>query len=99
MHLNLAPGAKQVPAKFAEAVAIANGLFLAVGTSSDIQTYIGRNTKIIDLKGRLAVPGLIDSHAHFIYGGFQLLSVNLKDARTEEEFTRRITDRKSTRLN
>jgi predicted amidohydrolase YtcJ len=90
------PGAKQVPAKFAEAVAIANGHFLAVGTSSDIQTYIGRNTKIIDLKGRLAVPGLIDSHAHFIYGGFQLLSVNLKDARSEEEFTRRIAEKAKT---
>ena len=90
------PGAKPVPAKFAEAVAIANGRFLAVGTSSQIQSYIGRNTKVIDLKGRLAVPGLIDSHAHFIYGGFQLLSVDLKDARTEEEFSRRIAEKAKT---
>src|SRR5579862_3277646 len=91
-----APGAKPGPAKFAEALAIANGRFLAVGTSSEIQSYIGRNTKVIDLKGRLAVPGLIDSHAHFIYGGFQLLSVDLKDAHSEEELARRVAAKAKT---
>ena len=42
------------------------------------------------------MPGLIDSHAHFIGGGFQLLSVDLKDARSEEEFTRRIAEKART---
>ena len=42
------------------------------------------------------MPGLIDSHAHFIYGGFQLLSVDLKDARREEEFSRRIAEKAKT---
>ena len=87
---------KNLSAKFAEAVAIANGRILAVGSDTRVQTYAGRNTKVVDLKGRLAVPGLIDSHAHFIGGGFQLLSVNLKDARSEEEFTRRIAERAKT---
>jgi len=82
--------------KFAEAVAIANGRILAVGSNGEIQAYAGRNTKVVDLKGRLAVPGLIDSHAHFIVGGFQLLSVNLKDAHSEEEFTRRIAEKAKT---
>jgi len=67
-----------------------NGRIMAVGSDAEIQAHAGRDTKVVDLKGRLAVPGLIDSHAHFIWGGFQLLSVNLKDARSEEEFTRRI---------
>ena len=84
------PGGKPQPAKFAEALAIANARILAVGSDAEIQPYAGRNTKIIDLKGRLAVPGMIDSHAHFIQGGFQLLSLDLKDTRSEEEFTRRI---------
>ena len=75
---------------------IANGRILAVGSNEEIQAYAGRNTKVVDLKGRLAVPGLIDSHAHFIWGGFQLLSVNLKDARSEEEFTRRIAEKAKT---
>jgi predicted amidohydrolase YtcJ len=90
------PGTRPVPATFAEAVAIANGRVLAVGSDTEIRTYAGRNTKVIDLKGRLTVPGLIDSHAHFIGGGFQLLSVDLKDARSEEEFTRRIGERART---
>ena len=90
------PGTRPVPAKFAEAVAIANGRILAVGSSTEIHSYIGRNSKVVDLKGRLAVPGLIDSHAHFIGGGFQLLSVDLKDARSEEEFLRRIGEKAKT---
>ena len=89
-------GAENAPAKFAPAVAIASGRILAVGSDAEIQSYAGGNTRVIDLKGRLAVPGLIDSHAHFIVGGFQLLSVDLKDAHSEEEFTRRIARKAGT---
>ena len=90
------PGTMPVPAKFAEAVAIANGRILAVGSDVEIQRYAGASAKVIDLKGRLAVPGLIDSHAHFIQGGFQLLQIDLKNARSEEEFTRRIGEKAKT---
>ncbi|MGA2984232.1 MAG: amidohydrolase [Terriglobia bacterium] len=90
------PGVKPAPAKIAQAVAITNGRVLAVGSDAEIQSYAGRNTKVVDLKGRLAVPGLIDSHAHFLGGGFQLLSVDLKDARSEQEFTRRIAEKAKT---
>jgi hypothetical protein len=90
------PGARPAPAKFAEGVAITNGRVLAVGSDAQIQGYIGSNTQVVDLKGRLAVPGMIDSHAHFISGGFQLLSVDLKDARNEEEFIRRIGEKAKT---
>ena len=76
--------------KIVEAVAIANGRILAVGSDAEIRAYAGPNTTLVDLKGRLAVPGLTDSHAHFIQGGFQLLSVDLKDASSEEEFVRRV---------
>jgi hypothetical protein len=89
-------GVKPAPVKFAEAVAIANGRILGVGSDAEIQAYGGPNTRVVDLKGRLAVPGMIDSHAHFIVGGFQLLSVDLKDARSEEEFTRRIAAKAKT---
>ena len=82
--------------KIVEAVAIANGRILAVGSDEEIRAYQGPNTTVIDLKGRLAVPGLSDSHAHFIQGGFQLLSVDLKDARSEEEFVRRIAEKART---
>jgi predicted amidohydrolase YtcJ len=84
------------PARFAEAAAIAHGRFAAVGTSAEIAAHIGSNTRVIDLEGRLVVPGFIDSHAHLIYGGFQLLSVDLKNAATEEEFIRRIAAKAKT---
>jgi predicted amidohydrolase YtcJ len=82
--------------KTVQAVAIANGRILAVGSHEEISAYRGANTTVIDLQGRLAVPGLTDSHAHFIQGGFQLLSVDLKDARSEEEFVRRIAEKART---
>jgi len=91
-----APGSSAT--RIVEAVAIANGRILAVGSDEDIRAYQGPNTTVIDLKGRLAVPGLSDSHAHFIQGGFQLLSVDLKDARSEKDFVRRIADKARTLL-
>jgi hypothetical protein len=89
-------GAKAVPAKFAEAVAVVDGRILAVGNDAEMHGYLGPNTQVVDLKGRLAVPGLIDSHAHFIWGSFQLLGIDLKTARSEEEFTRRIGEKAKT---
>jgi hypothetical protein len=47
------PGVKPAPAKFAEAVAIANGHILAVGSDAEIQGYAGASTRVVDLKGRL----------------------------------------------
>ena len=82
--------------RIVEAVAIANGRILAVGSDEEIRAYKGVNTEVVDLRGRLVVPGLADSHVHFIQGGFQLLAVDLKDARSEEEFVRRIADKAGT---
>ncbi len=45
---------------------------------------------MIDLRGRLAVPGFIDNHVHFINGGFQLSRVQLRDAKSADEFVQRI---------
>src|SRR6476469_5488467 len=49
----------------AQAVAIADGKIVAVGTNSEIQTFVGPNTATIDLHGRTVTPGLIDTHCHF----------------------------------
>ena len=49
----------------AEAVAIGGGRILAVGTTADIRSWIGASTEVIDLRGRTATPGLIDTHVHF----------------------------------
>ena len=60
-----------------EAVAIRDGLILAVGSSSEMEGFVGPDTEVIDLGGQLAVPGLIDSHAHFSSIGQAQLKLNL----------------------
>ena len=59
----------------ADAVAITDGTFSAVGCDEDVMPLAGPQTKIIDLKGRRVLPGLIDNHMHFIRGG---LTFNLE---------------------
>jgi predicted amidohydrolase YtcJ len=57
-----------------------------------MEAFVGRETELVELGGRMVMPGFIDSHTHFIPGGFQLSSVDLRDASTPEEFARRIGD-------
>ncbi len=90
LHGKVWTGERAGPTPFVEALAAAGGRILAVGTTDEIRAYVGPGTRVVDLGGRLAVPGLIDSHAHFLEGGFQLLAVDLKDARDESEFLRRL---------
>src|SRR6204780_3205706 len=58
-----------------EAVSIADGRFLSVGSARDVEATAGAATKRIDLQGRRVIPGLIDSHMHIIRGG---LNYNLE---------------------
>ena len=74
------------------AVAIADGKILAVGDSADIARFVGSKTQVLHAAGGLVMPGLADAHTHFIDGGFQLASVNLRDAATPQEFVRRIKE-------
>ncbi len=50
---------------FAEAVACHNGRFTAIGTNADIKALAGDETEMIDVQGKLVLPGLTDSHVHF----------------------------------
>jgi predicted amidohydrolase YtcJ len=74
------------------AVAIASGKILAVGDSADVARYVDGQTKVLRADGGLVLPGFGDGHTHFIDGGFQLASVDLRDAATPQEFTRRIKE-------
>jgi predicted amidohydrolase YtcJ len=49
---------------WAEAVAIKDGKFLVVGANADVEAVLGGDTEVVDLDGRFAMPGLIDSHVH-----------------------------------
>jgi predicted amidohydrolase YtcJ len=61
----------------AEAVAVADGLILAVGDRESVMTHKGAGTEIVDLEGRAMLPGFVDSHGHTVMGGLQALSANL----------------------
>src|SRR6266567_3913013 len=74
------------------AVALAKGKILAVGDSAQIARYAGPKTQAIQADGGLVLPGFTDGHTHFIDGGFQLASVDLRNAATPKEFIRRIKD-------
>lgn len=52
-----------------QSIAVKFGRIIDVGTNDDIEPYIGNETKIIELNGRTVIPGLIDSHSHFINTG------------------------------
>jgi predicted amidohydrolase YtcJ len=82
--------------RFAEAVAVSSDRILAVGENAQIRRLAGRNTKVIQLGSRLVVPGFVDSHVHFLGGGFQLLQLDLKNSRNEAEFVQRITEKTKT---
>jgi predicted amidohydrolase YtcJ len=75
-----------------EAVAILGNRIAAAGSTEEIRKWIGANTKVIDLQGKRVTPGFNDSHVHFLDGGMGLASVQLRYARTPEEFRDRIRD-------
>lgn len=76
----------------AEAVAVYGNRILALGSTKEIKKLAGANTRVIDAKGQLVLPGFNDAHVHFMSGGFQLSSVDLRDANTPREFAERIRD-------
>ena len=74
----------------ARAMAVRGEAIVAVGDSATIATMVGPNTKILIAGSGLVVPGFSDDHVHLTDGGAQLSFVELRDADTPAEFTRRI---------
>src|SRR5262245_44816393 len=75
-----------------QALAVWHGRIIAAGTDADIKALIGPQTKVIDLEGRRVLPGFHDSHVHFLGSGMRLAEVQLKDAKDEAEFGRRLKE-------
>ena len=70
----------------AEAVFIEDNKISFVGSNSDINKLIDNITEVVDLKGKLMLPGFIDDHTHFINGGHYLLGIDLRKAKSTLEF-------------
>lgn len=77
---------------WADAIATRGDTIAAVGSSAEVKKVAGEGARIIDAKGAMVVPGFNDAHIHFIDGGFRLSSVQLRDAKTPEEFISRIRE-------
>ena len=75
---------------WADAIAVSGERIAAVGSSAEVRKLATAETRVIDAAGGMIVPGFIDTHVHFVDGGRRLASVQLRDARTPEEFTARI---------
>ena len=69
----------------AQAIAIRGDRIAAVGTNESIQPFIGPSTQVIDLRGQLAIPGLIESHGHFMGFGQSKLTLDLMDVKDWDE--------------
>jgi len=76
----------------AESVAVKDGLILAVGTTAEINEYIGDQTEVIDLEGKTMTPGLIESHAHLMGIGYNKLELDLMYVKTYDELVEKVAE-------
>ena len=74
----------------AQALVTRADTILMVGDSADAVRYAGEGTQVIPAGAGLVTPGFADGHLHFLDGGFQLASIDLRDAQTKEEFVGRL---------
>lgn len=76
----------------AEAVAMRGDRIVAVGSAAEISGYIGENTEVVDLAGRLVVPGFIESHGHFVSLGQRALILDLTTVTTWDEIVAMVAE-------
>jgi len=78
----------------AEALAVRGDTIVAVGSNKRIKRYAKKTaTRVIDLRGKFALPGFNDSHVHFVYGGHALMSISLDGVTSFEEIQRRVKEK------
>jgi hypothetical protein len=70
------------PSGFAQAAAVGGGVVLALGSDDEIREFIGPFTRVVNLRGRLAVPAFGDAHVHPVQGGLESLRCDLTGYRT-----------------
>jgi predicted amidohydrolase YtcJ len=76
----------------AQAMAVRGDTIVALGSNQEIQPYVGAGTRVIDLKGALAIPGLIDAHVHFTGVGEAARNLKLGTAKNWDEIVRMVGD-------
>lgn len=77
---------------WAEALAVRGNRIVYVGTDAGVEKWIGKDTRLIDLAGRMVLPGFQDSHVHAVGGGIALAQLDLTGVRDREDILRRIRE-------
>lgn len=72
----------------AQALAVSGDTVVAVGTDAAIRRYAGRTTRVIDLRGAMAMPGFIESHGHFLGLGESKMQLDLTKAASWDDIVR-----------
>ena len=75
-----------------QALAVRDDTLVALGTNEEIAAYVGPQTRVIDLRGRLAVPGLIEGHGHFTGVGQSKIILNLMAVKNWDEVVAMVKD-------
>jgi hypothetical protein len=76
----------------AQALAVVGDKIKAIGTNNEIEAYVGPATKVIDLEGRLAVPGFIEGHGHFMGLGNARMILDLTKARNWDQIVAMVAE-------
>lgn len=76
----------------AEAVAVKDGMILAVGSTQEIKKHKNENTEIIDLEGGTMTPGFIESHAHLMGIGYNKLELDLMYVKSYDELVEKVAE-------
>lgn len=75
-----------------EAVAVKDGMIIALGSSKDISAYEGSETEVIDLAGKTMTPGFIESHGHLMGVGYNKLELDLMYVKTYDELVEKVAE-------
>jgi len=75
-----------------EAAAVQDGIIVRVGTSAEITSMIGPETRVVDLDGRMALPAFHDAHIHTHDGGEALLGCSMEGLESVEAIIEKVTD-------
>jgi predicted amidohydrolase YtcJ len=77
---------------WASAVAVKDGRIVAVGTDDGVRSWAGPHTEVVNLAGRMVLPGFQDAHIHPPASGLEMLRCNLSDLFTMQDYERVIAD-------
>ena len=76
----------------AEAVAVKDGMIIAIGSTANISKHEGDGTEVVDLEGKTMTPGFIESHGHLMGIGYNKLELDLMHVKTYDELVEKVAE-------